>query len=77
LMIAAKVDKVDETYFQERRKPLLADPQVEFIGEIYEAQKSEFLGNALVLLFPIDWPEPFGLVMSEAMSCGTPVIAGR
>ncbi|GIX28152.1 MAG: glycosyl transferase [Burkholderiales bacterium] len=77
LMIAAKVDKVDETYFQERIKPLLADPQVEFIGEIDEAQKSEFLGNALGLLFPIDWPEPFGLVMIEAMSCGTPVIAWR
>ncbi len=77
LRIAAKVDKVDEAYFRERIKPLLAAPHVEFIGEINEAQKAEFLGNALGLIFPIDWPEPFGLVMIEAMSCGTPVIAWR
>ncbi|WP_333844279.1 glycosyltransferase family 4 protein [Pelomicrobium sp.] len=77
LRIAAKVDKVDEAYFRERIEPLLSAPHVEFIGEIDEAQKAEFLGNALGLLFPIDWPEPFGLVMIEAMSCGTPVIAWR
>jgi glycosyltransferase involved in cell wall biosynthesis len=77
LKIAAKVDAADETYFRSHIEPLLSQPHVEFIGEIDEAQKPEFLGNALALLFPIDWPEPFGLVMIEAMSCGTPCIAWR
>ena len=75
LRIAAKVDAVDVAYFREVIDPLLAQPGVEFIGEIGDAQKSEFLGNARALLFPIDWPEPFGLVTIEAMACGTPVIA--
>jgi len=75
LRIAAKVDDVDRVYFREAIEPLLSDPLVEFIGEIGDDAKSEFLGNAAGLLFPIDWPEPFGLVMIEAMACGTPVIA--
>jgi len=75
LKIAAKVDRADEAYFRERIEPLLRDPLVEFVGEISDAEKSDFLGNALALLFPIDWPEPFGLVMIEAIACGTPVIA--
>ncbi len=75
LKIAAKVDKVDEAYFAKTIKPMLDGPGVEFIGEINDAQKNEFLGEALALLFPIDWPEPFGLVMIEAMACGTPVLA--
>jgi glycosyltransferase involved in cell wall biosynthesis len=77
LKIAAKVDKVDEGYFREKIAPLLRDPGVEFIGEINERGKTEFLGEARALLFPIDWPEPFGLVMIEAMACGTPVLAFR
>jgi glycosyltransferase involved in cell wall biosynthesis len=77
LKIAAKVDKVDEAYFRECVAPLLSGPGVEFIGEINERQKTKFLGDALALLFPIDWPEPFGLVMIEAMACGTPVLAFR
>ena len=77
LKIAAKIDRVDVQYFKEEIEPLLAQPHVEFIGEIAEHQKSEFLGNAAGLLFPIDWPEPFGLVMIEAMACGTPVVAYR
>jgi glycosyltransferase involved in cell wall biosynthesis len=75
LKIAAKVDAVDQDYFEEMIKPLLTKPHVEFIGEITDAQKSEFLSNAFALLVPIDWPEPFGLVMIEAMACGAPVIA--
>jgi glycosyltransferase involved in cell wall biosynthesis len=75
LKIAAKVDQADRAYFHDEIKPLLDDPNVEFIGEICERDKADFLGNARALLFPIDWPEPFGLVMIEAMACGTPVIA--
>jgi glycosyltransferase involved in cell wall biosynthesis len=75
LRIAAKVDDADRKYFEQQIRPLLDDPLVEFIGEIDEHRKSEFLGNASALLFPVDWPEPFGLVMIEAMACGTPVIA--
>jgi glycosyltransferase involved in cell wall biosynthesis len=75
LRIAAKVDKVDQEYFKTKIEPLLADADVEFIGEIGEHQKSEFLGNAAALVFPIAWREPFGLVMIEAMACGTPVVA--
>ena len=75
LRIAAKVDKVDEEYFTDHIKPLLDHPLVEYVGEIGEGEKSDFLGGAAALLFPIDWPEPFGLVMIEAMACGTPVIA--
>ena len=78
LKIAAKVDRVDEEYFREQIAPMLADsPNVEFIGEINERQKGQFLGEASAVLFPIDWPEPFGLVMIEAMACGTPVVAFR
>jgi glycosyltransferase involved in cell wall biosynthesis len=75
LKIAAKVDRVDKEYFESVVAPLLHDPVVEFVGEIGETEKDEFLGNAFALIFPIDWPEPFGLVMIEAMACGTPVIA--
>lgn len=75
LRIAAKVDAADRTYFQEVIRPLLDDPLIEFVGEIGDREKADFLGNALALLFPIDWPEPFGLVMIEAMACGTPVVA--
>ncbi|HEX3943145.1 MAG TPA: glycosyltransferase family 4 protein [Rhizomicrobium sp.] len=75
LKIAAKVDNADRTYFEARVKPRLSSPWVEFIGEVNDRQKNELLGNALAMLFPICWPEPFGLVMIEAMACGTPVIA--
>ena len=75
LKIAAKVDRADEAYFRSEIAPLLDDPLVEFVGEVDDVGKGEFLGNARALLFPIDWPEPFGLTMIEAMACGTPVIA--
>jgi glycosyltransferase involved in cell wall biosynthesis len=75
LKIAAKVDPNDTKYYESKIKHLLDDPLIEYIGEIGEERKEEFLGNAAALLFPIDWPEPFGLVMIEAMACGTPVIA--
>jgi glycosyltransferase involved in cell wall biosynthesis len=77
LKIAAKVDKVDQDYFRNDILPLLDAPGVEFIGEINEREKTNFLGEAAALLFPVDWPEPFGLVMIEAMACGTPVLAFR
>lgn len=75
LRIAAKVDRADREYFEVKIKPLLKHPLVEFVGEIGIPEKCNFLGNAAALLFPIDWPEPFGLVMIESMACGTPVIA--
>jgi glycosyltransferase involved in cell wall biosynthesis len=75
LKIAAKVDRVDKRYFKRVVEPLLNGSHVEWVGEISDQEKDEFLGNAYALLFPIDWPEPFGLVMIEAMACGTPVIA--
>ena len=79
LKIAAKVDRADKEYFEAKIRPLLDQNKkvVEYIGEIGEGDKDEFLGNAAGLLFPIDWPEPFGLVMIEAMACGTPVVAWR
>jgi glycosyltransferase involved in cell wall biosynthesis len=77
LKMAAKIDRVDHAYFEQRIRPLLAGPGVEFLGEISDADKNRFLGEALALLFPIDWPEPFGLAMIEAMACGTPIIAYR
>ncbi len=76
LRIAAKVDRVDEAYFAREIRPMLG-PDIEFIGEIDDAAKSAFLSGARALLMPIDWPEPFGLVMIEAMACGTPVVALR
>jgi glycosyltransferase involved in cell wall biosynthesis len=75
LKIAAKVDRADQEYFDTQIKPMLADGGVEMIGEIGDADKSAFLSGAIALIMPIDWPEPFGLVMIEAMACGTPVIA--
>ncbi len=77
IRIAAKVDPTDRQYFASEIEPLLTQPKVEFIGEIAEHEKSEFLGNAIALLFPVAWREPFGLAMIEAMACGTPVIAMR
>lgn len=75
LKIAAKIDRTDRDYFETVIKPLLSAPGIEFIGEISDAEKQQFLGGALALLFPVDWPEPFGLVVIEALACGTPVIA--
>jgi glycosyltransferase involved in cell wall biosynthesis len=75
LRIAAKVDASDREYFEQVVRPLLDDPLIEYIGEVEDAGKAAFLGGARALLFPIDWPEPFGLVVIEAMACGTPVIA--
>jgi glycosyltransferase involved in cell wall biosynthesis len=77
IKIAAKVDAVERQYFEDVVVPLLRDPRVDYLGEIGEGEKDEFLGRAYALLFPIDWPEPFGLVMIEAMACGTPVIGYR
>jgi glycosyltransferase involved in cell wall biosynthesis len=75
LKIAAKIDASDQEYFDSKIRHLLDDPLVEYIGEISQQQKPEFLGNAHALLFPIDWPEPFGLVLIESLACGTPVVA--
>ncbi len=77
LKIAAKVDRVDREYYENIIRPELSHPLIEYLGEIDQGTKDEFLGNALALIFPIDWPEPFGLAMTEAMACGTPVIASR
>ncbi len=77
LRVAAKIDPVDTEYWNEKIKPIFRKYDVDFIGEIGDDEKSEFLGGALATLFPIDWPEPFGLVMVESMACGTPVIATR
>jgi glycosyltransferase involved in cell wall biosynthesis len=77
LKMAAKVDKADRDYYEQKIKPLLNHPLVEFVGEVDERGKNELLGGALALLFPIDWPEPFGLVMIESLACGTPVVAFR
>jgi glycosyltransferase involved in cell wall biosynthesis len=75
LHIAAKVDNADREYYEQKIEPLLDHPLVTFVGEIGDAEKNDFIGNARALLTPIDWPEPFGLVIIEAMACGTPVIA--
>lgn len=77
IRIAAKVDKADKEYFETQIKPLLRQPHVNYIGEIGDSEKDEFLGNAFAMLFTVDWPEPFGLAMIEAFACGTPVIAYR
>jgi glycosyltransferase involved in cell wall biosynthesis len=77
IKIAAKVDPVDQAYYDTVIRPLLDEPGVEYVGEIGDDAKGAFLGHAYALLFPIDWPEPFGLVMIEALACGTPVIAYR
>ena len=75
LKIAAKVSQKDQAYFDSEIRHLLNDPIIEFVGEIGEIEKGDFLGNAMAMLFPIDWPEPFGMVIIESFACGTPVIA--
>jgi glycosyltransferase involved in cell wall biosynthesis len=75
LKVAAKIDRADQTYFERTIEPLFKHPLIEFVGEVGNGEKAEFLGNASALLFPINWPEPFGLVTIEALACGTPVIA--
>jgi glycosyltransferase involved in cell wall biosynthesis len=75
LRIAAKVDRMDREYFNDKIRPLIDGTSVDYIGEITDREKPEFLSGAIALLDPIDWPEPFGIVMIEAMACGTPVIA--
>jgi glycosyltransferase involved in cell wall biosynthesis len=77
LKVAAKIDQADREYYESRIAPLFDLPFVEYVGEIGESDKAAFLGGALALLFPIDWSEPFGLVMIESLACGTPVIAWR
>jgi len=77
LRIAAKVDPADRTYFEAAVEPLLNHPLIEFVGEISDAEKNDFVGNAMALVCPYDWPEPFGLVLIEALACGTPVLAYR
>jgi len=75
LRMAAKVDRVDQAYFADVIRPLLADPLIEYVGEVDDVEKAALLADSLALLFPIDWPEPFGLVMIEALACGTPVVS--
>jgi glycosyltransferase involved in cell wall biosynthesis len=75
LRIAAKIDAADKEYFEREIAPLMDQPHLRYLGEIGEEEKAELLGGALALLFPIDWPEPFGMVVIEALSCGTPVLA--
>src|SRR5258708_5986226 len=77
LKVAAKVDNVDREYYETQIRPLFQDANIEFIGEIGDHQKSEFLSGAVALLMPIDWPQPVRLVMTEALACGTPVVASR
>ena len=77
LRIAAKVDPADQNYFEAEIEPLLNHPLIEFVGEITDTEKDEFIGNAMALVCPYDWPEPFGLVLIEALACGTPVLAYR
>ena len=77
LKMAAKVDPADRAYFERVVEPLLDHPLIDFVGEITDAQKSEFIGNAIGLVCPYDWPEPFGLVLIESLACGTPVLAYR
>ena len=77
LRIAAKVDPADQNYFEAGMEPLLNHPLMEFVGEISDAEKDDFIGNAMALVCPYDWPEPFGLVLIEALACGTPVLAYR
>ena len=77
MKMAAKVDPADRAYFERVVEPLLDHPLIEFVGEITDAEKSDFIGNAIGLICPYDWPEPFGLVLIESLACGTPVLAYR